>query len=1281
MNQQKNILGLLLTAVAILMLGLTLRPAVLVAGDNLDSPDAVLEQIYDLYWDARVYSGLSTYPDSIPWFHDSTGMPGGLDQGAFETAVETSFNTWEAVDDGLVQEPLVPRMSFGGATSALSPPPSPTAFDGINVVSWIADGPSGLLAVAPCYKLSAPTTTALDTEGNTVMNFSGGVSIPFPGPPGVTYPKGILLDCGIQFDNIDPWSTSGGSGFDVQSVATHEIGHFLGLSHSTVGNLAGVSPNSATMIPFGTSANTDLRSLQEDDAASLLRTYARNANPIVPQTVGGRGVIQFNLAKGGACEAATGVSVWAYRTSEGLLGATRVETFSGSEYRVGNGDEPRNGSVTLNVPPVAGGDTYTIFARTLENDNTSGAGAFSAYRYNYTTINSNSLEPTGQSQTFDNLAVVGPIADGETVDLGTIGIQGCWNPVPGSEFDLTGDSVTAPAQAVLGGQIAVTSSLSNVGTATTGQFEAGIYFSTDTTINAADVFTGFTCDFPAGLAGGAGASCDGTVNVPSLVAGTYYVGLLVDRSNDVGESDESNNGVASVTTIDVQPNPLDPLANGSFETGDLSGWTVKELDQTSSNPFLKLTVDGAGVAYPAETFIAWPYVLDYFNSEPTDGQYAALHDWNGNDTTTSSVPDVNLRELYQDVTLPAEATTLTFDYRAAWELFRFGNTLPRTFSVRIEPAGGGAPLIDEVILVAELGIEEDTDNPSGPPGQSYPPGIVDISGVAGQDVRVKFVWDVPEPGKGFAFFQLDNIRVNTLPNDAPIVSITSPGDGTNFTVGDSIDFAASASDTEDGDVSASLAWSSNVDGPIGTDAAFSFAGLSVGPHLITATATDSAARPGSSSVSVTIDPLPNTAPVVSITSPSNGATFSAGEPVLFAATATDDPDGDISGSLSWTSDLAGAIGSGASFSTSALGAGTHLITASVTDAGGLAGSDYLTITVETAPPAGDIVNPATADFSTARGQVVSGSYADTAAADGSVETLREQQVGGNPRKARSQLDHTWTFTVQPGNSYSFHALASRSANAEGDDFTLAYSLDNSSFTTMGTVNSDLLTEYQYDFPGTVAGTVYVRIQDTDDSQGNAQLDEVSIDWMAIVSLAGPGGNSSPNVTITAPTNGTSVTIGTSITFAGTASDSDDGDLSAGLAWVSSIDGSIGSGAGFPTTGLSAGTHTVTASVTDSGGLSGSAVVTVTVNPAGDGDPISLLSANGYKVKGIQTVDLTWSGATSVDVYRDSVVVKSGAGGSSYTDSTGAKGGGQTYVYQVCEAGAVANCSNSLSVSF
>lgn len=99
-------------------------------------------------------------------------------------------------------------------------------------------------------------------------------------------------------------------------------------------------------------------------------------------------------------------------------------------------------------------------------------------------------------------------------------------------------------------------------------------------------------------------------------------------------------------------------------------------------------------------------------------------------------------------------------------------------------------------------------------------------------------------------------------------------------------------------------------------------------------------------------------------------------------------------------------------------------------------------------------------------------------------------------------------------------------------------------------------------------------------------------------ISGSGGNTAPAVTITAPTNGASFASGTAVTFSGTASDTQDGNLSSSLAWTSSLDGTIGSGASFSTSALSAGTHTITAAVTDSGGLAGSASITLTVTSGG-----------------------------------------------------------------------------------
>jgi hypothetical protein len=89
-------------------------------------------------------------------------------------------------------------------------------------------------------------------------------------------------------------------------------------------------------------------------------------------------------------------------------------------------------------------------------------------------------------------------------------------------------------------------------------------------------------------------------------------------------------------------------------------------------------------------------------------------------------------------------------------------------------------------------------------------------------------------------------------------------------------------------------------------------------------------------------------------------------------------------------------------------------------------------------------------------------------------------------------------------------------------------------------------------------------------------------------------------------------------------------------------------------------------------------LTVTEPPTGG---ISL-SATGYKVKGLQKADLTWSGTISgsVDVKRGSTPIATGISDTgSYTDNIDTRGGG-SYTYQVCEAGTT-TCSNPATINF
>ena len=94
-------------------------------------------------------------------------------------------------------------------------------------------------------------------------------------------------------------------------------------------------------------------------------------------------------------------------------------------------------------------------------------------------------------------------------------------------------------------------------------------------------------------------------------------------------------------------------------------------------------------------------------------------------------------------------------------------------------------------------------------------------------------------------------------------------------------------------------------------------------------------------------------------------------------------------------------------------------------------------------------------------------------------------------------------------------------------------------------------------------------------------------------------NQAPTVTITTPANGETFAEGEVITFTGTADDVEDPDLTADLLWSSSLDGSIGTGGSFSRSDLSAGTHTVTATVTDSGGLTGTDQITLIVTAVND----------------------------------------------------------------------------------
>jgi subtilisin len=186
---------------------------------------------------------------------------------------------------------------------------------------------------------------------------------------------------------------------------------------------------------------------------------------------------------------------------------------------------------------------------------------------------------------------------------------------------------------------------------------------------------------------------------------------------------------------------------------------------------------------------------------------------------------------------------------------------------------------------------------------------------------------------------------------------------------------------------------------------------------------------------------------------------------------------------------------------------------------------------------------------------------------------------------------------------------------------------------------------------------YNWIDDSGDGIKEPLLDVSNTNIFNPVLVPGSGGggeNTAPSVTISAPANGASFPSGTSISFTGSASDAQDGNLTSSLTWTSSLDGPVGTGGSFSAV-LSEGTHTVTASVTDSGGLTGSASITIVVEPGSGDQTVTVASLtdssytinkNFWKAAVVATINPALSGAVVSGIWN------SKTSASCTTDTTG-----------------------------
>ncbi|MCB9557548.1 MAG: matrixin family metalloprotease [Deltaproteobacteria bacterium] len=141
--------------------------------------------------------------------------------------------------------------------------------------SW-ADVSCSNLTVSDKGVLSSNTRNGRDGT-NTNVWLSGWPSNYGSSTLGITWTifnpsSGDMIDADTEYNPNAPWATDGDRySIDIQSVATHEIGHQLGLDHSV--------EKAATMFRSTGQGDTSQRSLHSDDIAGVCALYPAGGPP------------------------------------------------------------------------------------------------------------------------------------------------------------------------------------------------------------------------------------------------------------------------------------------------------------------------------------------------------------------------------------------------------------------------------------------------------------------------------------------------------------------------------------------------------------------------------------------------------------------------------------------------------------------------------------------------------------------------------------------------------------------------------------------------------------------------------------------------------------------------------------------------------------------------------------------------------------------------------------------------------------------------------------------
>jgi len=171
------------------------------------------------------FTGWHLPTGGVTWMLNDTTVPASIGMGNALAALQSAFGTWTSADSG-------EKFTYGGTTIAKK-----AKRDGTNAVFW---GKLGGRSIAVTFVWSSMTTDE-------------------------------VLEVDMVFNKKFPWAIfSGGGGdcqsspvaYDLQNIATHEIGHWVGLD-----DLYDSADVDATMYGFAAGGEIKKRTLSSGDVA------------------------------------------------------------------------------------------------------------------------------------------------------------------------------------------------------------------------------------------------------------------------------------------------------------------------------------------------------------------------------------------------------------------------------------------------------------------------------------------------------------------------------------------------------------------------------------------------------------------------------------------------------------------------------------------------------------------------------------------------------------------------------------------------------------------------------------------------------------------------------------------------------------------------------------------------------------------------------------------------------------------------------------------------------